>query len=66
MEDQAQSPWICHVCDGKFRGDESIACSRCFKTTCSAHLRHLPTLDRDSGLYVLQPVCIACATFGNG
>lgn len=65
MENQAQSPWICHICDCRFRGSESVACSRCFKTTCSAHLRHLPTRDGDSGLYVLQPVCVACATLGD-
>ncbi len=65
MDDQAQSLWICHICDGKFQGGESVACSRCFKTTCSAHLRHLPSFDKGSGFYVLQPVCIACATFGD-
>lgn len=63
MEEISNNPWICHVCDGKFQG-ESIACSRCFKITCAAHLRYLPTRQPDSGLYVLEPVCIACAALG--
>ena len=62
MEAQSGNPWICHVCDGKFQGMESIACSRCFQLTCAAHLRHLPRRHPESGLYLLEPVCVACAT----
>ena len=64
MEETKSSPWICHICEGKFQGGESIACSRCFKIACAAHLRHIPTRSPQSGLYVLEPVCIACAALG--
>jgi len=55
------SPWICHVCDYKSSSTESRVCSVCFRTTCPLHLQRVSVYDRDSGLYVLADVCIACA-----
>lgn len=60
MPENDPGPWICHVCDGKFTGP-SIACAHCFKVTCARHLRHVPVRNRETGLYELQPVCLACA-----
>lgn len=54
------SPWMCHICDVTSHS-ESTACSVCFKTTCAMHLKHVTTLNRESGLYELQPICLNCA-----
>jgi len=54
------SPWMCHICDVTSHS-ESTACSVCFKTTCLQHLRHVTVLNRESGLFELQPVCLNCA-----
>ncbi|ORJ62505.1 hypothetical protein [Geothermobacter hydrogeniphilus] len=54
------SPWICHICDAKGSG-ESTACSRCYQVTCAAHLTHRSVYNPQSGLFELQPVCMACA-----
>jgi len=54
------SAWICHVCDGKGHG-ESTACALCYQVTCSTHLTHRSTFNPQSGLFELQPVCVACA-----
>ena len=62
--DSGNGPWLCHVCNYTSSSTESTACSVCYKTTCSAHLKHVPTFHADSGLYVLQPVCICCAAAG--
>jgi len=57
--DPEHSPWICHVCDATFTS-ESTACSLCYKTTCSAHLKRVSLYNRESGLYEIAPVCIWC------
>ena len=58
------SPWICHVCDYKATTGSGTACSLCYKTTCAAHLRRSPSLNPQTGLFELTPVCICCATLG--
>lgn len=58
-DDHPQSPWICHICDYTDTG-ESVACSVCYMTTCAKHLKHKMVLNRDSGLYELQPICNDC------
>jgi len=58
-DDQSNSPWICHVCNLKSSG-ESSACSVCYMTTCSRHLKYKTVLNRETGLYELQPVCVEC------
>ncbi|MDT8420551.1 MAG: hypothetical protein RQ754_08975 [Desulfuromonadales bacterium] len=59
MSDLEQSPWICHVCDRRFPGGEAEACSVCYKTACSLHLKRVP-VERESGLLVLEPICVHC------
>ena len=54
------SPWLCHVCDKKGRG-ESTACDLCYRTTCTEHLTRVSLHDRQSGLYMLKRICVACA-----
>lgn len=54
------SPWICHICNHKGLG-ESVACTKCYQVTCSAHLTHKSVFNQESGLYVLQPICMACS-----
>jgi len=58
-DESSCSPWICHVCNLKSTG-ESTACSVCYMTTCSRHLQHITSYNRDTGLYELQPVCVNC------
>ncbi len=58
--DIESTPWICHVCDYRSSTTESVACSVCYKTTCTAHLQHKSAFNAESGLYELQPVCIYC------
>jgi hypothetical protein len=58
-DDNPHSPWLCHVCNRKSSG-ESTACSVCYMTTCFQHLKHRTVLNRESGLYELQPVCVSC------
>ena len=57
------TPWLCHVCDLKSTG-ESTACSVCYRTTCSAHLQTRSVYNRDTGLYGLARVCVACVLSG--
>lgn len=57
------SPWICHICNHKGLG-ESVACAQCFQVTCPAHLTHKSVFNRETGLYGLQPVCMACSVAG--
>ena len=57
--DPEQSPWLCHVCDKKSRG-ESTACEFCYRTTCTEHLTRVSHRDSESGLYVLKQICVAC------
>jgi len=65
MPDSSENtPWICHICDRKFKGGESTACSVCYKTTCSSHLKHVAIFNRESGLYEMRPVCLYCAATG--
>lgn len=54
------TPWICHVCDAKGSG-QSLTCCNCFKVTCSKHLQHVPSYNRETGLYQLMPICLDCA-----
>ncbi len=61
MDESGRSPWLCHVCNYTSSTTESIACSLCYKTTCSVHLKHVTAYNAESGLYELQPVCIHCA-----
>ncbi len=59
-DSETNSPWLCHVCDKKFHQAESQACSVCYKIACSQHMRIHSQLNRDSGLYELRPICVAC------
>ncbi|PLY01732.1 MAG: hypothetical protein C0624_09875 [Desulfuromonas sp.] len=60
MNEQPEpSPWMCHICDVTSTS-ESTVCSICFKTTCGLHLKHITVLNKESGLYELQPVCLHC------
>jgi hypothetical protein len=61
FEESRDVPWICHVCDYVSRTGESRACSVCYKTTCSAHLKQVPTFNPETRLYELQPVCVVCS-----
>lgn len=63
-EDSEHSAWLCHVCDYKSQGGQSVACSVCFKTTCSTHLQHVPVFNEETGLYEIRPVCVLCAAQG--
>lgn len=56
-----KSPWLCHVCDYTSQSEESVACSVCFKTTCSAHLKIVTVYNTENGLYEFQPICVLCA-----
>jgi hypothetical protein len=58
--DPHHSPWICHICDTKSTS-ESVACSVCYRVTCHLHLTHVTELNRESGLYELNPICLDCA-----
>lgn len=60
-DDEGGNQWICHVCDMKARG-ECRACERCYKTTCSSHLRSVPVYNPESGLYEMQQLCLFCAS----
>lgn len=57
---EATSSWICHICETKGSG-ESLTCCNCFKVTCSKHLQHITSYNRETGLYQLMPVCLDCA-----
>ena len=59
-EHHESSPWMCHICDVTSTG-ESTACSVCYKTTCVMHLKHVTRLNKESGLFELQPICLDCA-----
>ncbi|HKJ04441.1 MAG TPA: hypothetical protein VJ974_02505 [Geopsychrobacteraceae bacterium] len=59
MSSEEQSPWMCHVCDKFFTIGEPDACSVCYKTTCSIHLKRVP-VETESGILILQPVCLYC------
>lgn len=59
MSSEEKSPWICHVCDRRFTDGVAEACSVCYKTTCSQHLKKIP-VEQDSGLLILEPVCVQC------
>ena len=59
MSRDEQSPWMCHVCDRKFASGEAEVCSVCYKTACSLHLKRVP-VEKESGLLVLEPVCVYC------
>lgn len=60
-EKPENSPWLCHVCDYKSRGEGSTACSVCFKTTCSTHLKLSTVFNAETGLYEIQPICVLCS-----
>jgi len=59
MSFEERSPWICHVCDHKHVDGEAEACSVCYKTTCNLHLKRVP-VETESGILVLQPICLYC------
>ena len=59
MSLEEQSPWMCHVCDRKSTDGSGEACSVCYKTTCPMHLKRVP-VETESGILVLEPVCIYC------
>jgi len=59
MSSEEQSPWMCHICDKLFTTGESDACSVCYKTTCNAHLKRVP-VETESGILILEPVCLYC------
>ena len=61
IEESANTPWICHVCDFISKASESRACSVCYKTTCNKHLQTLPTFNPETRLFELVPVCTVCA-----
>ncbi|MFO7576394.1 MAG: hypothetical protein R6W66_01570 [Pelovirga sp.] len=52
--------WICHICNQSSTTAEGVACSECFRLTCSAHRTTIPRRDHDSGLYRLTQVCVLC------
>ena len=59
-QEPTKTPWICHVCDAKGSG-ESLTCCNCFKVTCAKHLKHVTSLNPETGLYQLMPICLDCA-----
>ncbi|PLX99010.1 MAG: hypothetical protein C0623_10555 [Desulfuromonas sp.] len=58
--DPEKSPWICHVCDYTSTDTEPVACAFCYKVTCATHLAHKTMLNKETGLYELQPICVEC------
>jgi hypothetical protein len=61
IDESANTPWICHVCDFTSSASESRACAVCYKTTCPAHLKTVPTFNAETRLFELQPICVLCA-----
>lgn len=59
MNAEERSPWICHVCDRKYTDGEPEACSVCYQTTCTMHLKRVP-VETESGILVLEPICLYC------
>jgi len=59
-DEQQKSAWMCHVCDLTSDKSEPIACAFCYKVTCALHLAHKTVLNKESGLYELQPICVEC------
>lgn len=59
-----KSPWMCHVCDYRSTVGEGLVCSRCYKITCAQHITTSSVLNEQSGLYELQPICVACQFLG--
>ena len=57
---EEKSPWMCHICDYHSTIGEGLVCSECYKITCSDHISTKSVLNRDSGLYELKLVCVAC------
>jgi len=56
-----QSPWLCHICNHKGKGESSI-CDICYQVTCPEHLAPVAAQDEESGLLVLRRVCPHCRT----
>jgi len=55
-----RSPWICHICDFTSETTKSRTCERCYRVTCPAHLQKVSVYNEQTGLYVLEDVCVAC------
>jgi len=66
MEDEQNSPWICHICDYRAPSGPSRVCSICYQTTCPSHLKTVPHYNPESKLYELRQVCLQCALEGRG
>ncbi|MDX2479797.1 MAG: hypothetical protein QNK24_05615 [Desulfuromusa sp.] len=59
MSDE-KSPWMCHVCDHYSTTGEGLVCSECYKITCNRHMTTATVMNKESGLYEFQMICVEC------
>ncbi len=60
-ENQQISPWICHVCGGKFSNEPAVACSSCYKIACRPHMENVLVKNPEFGQLEMKLICSACS-----